>query len=108
MFPVGKSGDRQRAVWHGARVSKAAAPSPFPTHLASPSVFAYIDLGASRNLRVTKRDCRTWFDQLVLPRDLRTFMARPRVTRAELRAAGASDDEHNTYLESRERVYCGR
>ena len=91
IFPVGKSGGRQRAVWHGSRVSESAAIPPGPRHLADPCAFAHLGLSDGRRLRVTKRECRYWFYQLVLPAGLRNFMARPRVSRKELHDAGFTD-----------------
>ncbi len=84
VFPVDKANHRQRVVWHGTRVSDAAAAPPKPRHLASPSVFGFVELRDGRLLRVSKRDCRTWFDQLLLPGALSRFMARPRIWVQEL------------------------
>jgi len=98
IFPVGKSLGRQRAVWHGTRVSEAAAAPPAPRHLADPSAFAHLDLPGSLLLQVTKRDCMTWFDQLVLPHALRPFMARPKVTLGELQKHGVTDAELGSFL----------
>ena len=78
-------------VWHGTRVSEAATRPPKPRHLANPSVFSFLELQDHESLRVTKRDCRTWFDQLALPDDLSLFMGRPKVRRTELLAAGLSE-----------------
>jgi len=97
VFPVGKAGGRQRAVLHGARVSDAAARPPAPRHLANPSVLPFIALADQAQLRLTKRDCRCWFDQLRLPRALRAYMARPPLTRHELLAGGLSDDDITAY-----------
>jgi hypothetical protein len=44
-------------------------------------VFGFLELSEHESLRVTKRDCRTWFDQLALPDDLALCMARPKVRR---------------------------
>ena len=98
VFLVKKAGERQRVVWHGSKVSAAASKPPAPQHLASPSVFGFIDLELGKRLRVTKRDCRTWFDQLVLPEDLRLFMARSRVSLAELVEAGGTHEEISEFL----------
>ncbi len=92
-FPVGKANDRQQVVWHVTRVSVAAAPSPKPRHLANPSVFGFLELAEGRLLRVSKRDCRTWFDQLALPMALSRFMARPRISVQELLTAGMTQHE---------------
>ncbi len=39
IFPVGKSSGNQREVWHGSRVSAAAARLRRPPNLASPTAF---------------------------------------------------------------------
>ena len=94
VFPVAKAGGTaQRLVWHGTRVSLAAARPPAPRHLADPSVIVLLDLGAAARLRVFKRDCSTWFDQLALEPGMSAFFGRPRVQRAELLAAGLSEAE---------------
>jgi len=77
-----------REVWHGARVSAAAVPPPCPPHLASPSVFPYLEASDSNKLRVSQRDARTYFDQLVLPAELSVWMARPPVSLHELVEVG--------------------
>ncbi len=59
VFPVGKRRDRQRLVWHGTQVSRAAARPPPPRHLANPAVFGFLELEAGQCLRVSKRDCCT-------------------------------------------------
>ena len=48
---------------------------------------------AGRSLRVTKRDCKTWFDQLKAHPDIGSFFGRPLVTRVELLEAGLSEAE---------------
>ncbi len=53
VFPVGKSSGNQREVWHGSRVSAAAARPPRPAHLASPTAFRAIELGDSEVLRLS-------------------------------------------------------
>ena len=98
MFPVGKSdGKSQHVVWHGTRVSLAAARPPALRHLADPSVFGSLDLGPTAFLRVSKRDCRTWFDQLVVDEGIGEFFGRPAVTRAELLGAGATCKDIGTF-----------
>ena len=49
-----------------------------------------LDLPSGSRLRVTKRDCKTWFDQLLLHDSLRPFFGRPRVSQAELVGVGLS------------------
>ncbi len=93
VFPVAKTSLKQRVVWHGTRVSDAAAPPPPPRHLADPAAFGFLELSEGRALRVTKRDCQTWFDQLAAPAELRAFFGRPRVYRSELLAAGLCEAE---------------
>ena len=93
IFPVGKAGGKQRAVWNGTRVSLAAARPPAPLHLADPAAFGMLDLEASATLRVTKRDCKTWFDQLSVHPDIGLYFGRPRVTRSELHGEGLTDPD---------------
>jgi hypothetical protein len=62
ILPAVKRGGRQRAVWHGARVSLAAARPPAPRLLANSSGLAALHLRPGRRIRLTKRDCRCWFD----------------------------------------------
>ena len=94
VFPVGKSdGVHQREVWHGARISDVCAPPPAPRLLASPSAFCAVELPGAGLLGVTKRDARTYFDQLLLPTRLLPYMARPPVTVAQLVEAGMPIDE---------------
>ena len=93
VFPVGKSSGNQREVWHGSRVSEAAAHPPRPAHLASPTAFRAIELGLDEVLRVSKRDGRCFFDQLLLPECLKEFMGRPAVSVSQLVDAGLSDAE---------------
>ena len=98
VFPVGKSdGKSQRVVWHGTRVSLAATRPPAPRHLADPSVFGSLDLRPTALLRVSKRDCRTWFDQLVVDEGIGEFFGRPAVSRAELLGAGVTCEEIATF-----------
>lgn len=90
VFLVIKAHGRQRVVWHGTRCSEAAAKPPKPRLMSNPSVLAFLQRFDGRQLRVTKRHCCTWFDQLVLPLALSPFMARPRVSARELLDAGFS------------------
>ena len=93
VFPVAKSGgSAQRLVWHGTRVSKAAAHPPAPRHLADPSAFGMLDLSAAARLRVTKRNCKTWFDQLAVDRSIGCYFGRPRILRSELIGGGLTPD----------------
>ena len=51
VFPVAKSGgSAQRLVWHGTRVSEAAAHPPPPRHLADPSIFGMLDFSTAARL----------------------------------------------------------
>ena len=93
VFPVGKAGGKQRVVWNGTRVSLAAARPPAPLHLADPASFGLLDVPTGVQLRVAKRDCKTWFDQLAVSNDIGDFFGRPRVSRAELIEGGLTPDE---------------
>ena len=84
VFPVGKAGGKQRVVWNGTRISLAAPRPPPPVHLADPCSFGLLDIPAGVQLRVTKRDCKTWFDRLAVHRDIGDFFGRPRVGQSEL------------------------
>ena len=92
----GKSGDKQRVVWNGIRVSLASARPPAPEHLADPAAFGMLDLTVGTQLCVTKRDCRTWFDQLEDPA-ISDFVGRPSVTRGELTGGGLADHDVATF-----------
>lgn len=85
---VGKPSGKQRAVWNGRRVSQAAAPPPKPEHLACPSSLLHLEATAVKPLRVSKRDGSCWFDQLLLPLQLRKWMVRPPVHVSELVSIG--------------------
>ena len=50
-----------------------------------------LDLESGVCLRVTKRDCKTWFDQLAVHPDIGLYFGRPRVTRSELHSEGFTD-----------------
>ena len=71
----------------------AAARPPAPLQLADPAAFGMLDLEASATLRVTKRDCKTWFDQLSVHPDIGLYFGRPRVTRSELHGEGWTDPD---------------
>ena len=94
VFPVGKSGGKaQRVVWHGTRVSEAVAKPPAPRHLADPSIFGLLDLEAGLTLRVTKRDCRTWFHLFAVGPSIVEYFARPPVSRRDLLEHGMTNDD---------------
>ncbi|CAE7271224.1 UVR8 [Symbiodinium sp. CCMP2592] len=94
VFAVGKpGGKRQRAVWHGRRVSAAAQAPPKPRHLASPSALAFLECRPQHRVRCSKRDASCWFDQLRLPCKLQRWMGRPPVTLDELRDVGGMNFE---------------
>ena len=72
VLAVSKPGTgKLREVWHGRRVSQAAAAPPPPRHLASPTALLHLEASADHPVRVSKRDARCWFDQLSLPPQLR-------------------------------------
>lgn len=93
VFPVGKAGGKQRVVWNGTRMSLAASRPPPPLHRADPACFGVLDLPSGFHLRATKRDCKTWFDQLAVCSDICDFFGRLRVTRAELVEEGLTCSE---------------
>ena len=66
-------------------------PPPRPRLLASPSAFVALELGPEQLLRVSKRDGKCFFDQLLLPRSLTPYMGRPSLTVGELLDAGFTE-----------------
>ena len=100
VLAVGKpGGNRQRAVWHGRRVSQAAILPPKPPLLVSPSALLHLRASVDEPIRVSKRDAACWFDQLALPSSLRKWMARPSVGLGELMRAGLTRQELKHMLE---------
>ena len=93
VFAVGKAGGKQRVVWNGTVLSASASRPPPPRHLADPAAFSMLDIASAAVLRVTKRDCRTWFDQLALTDDIGNFFGRPSVTRLEMNQYGIDNTE---------------
>ena len=86
-------GKRQRAVWHGKRVSAAATRPPKPRHLASPTVLSLMECPAGQKIRCSKRDASCWFDQLQLPAAMQRWMGRPSITARELCTVGGLTPE---------------
>ena len=84
VFAVGKSSGNQREVWNGANLSSGAAPPPRPPHLANPSCFLDLEALDGDRVRVTKRDARCYFDQLRLPRHLRSWFGRPSLRMSDI------------------------
>ena len=100
VFAVGKpGGSRQREILHGQRASRAAIPPPRPPNLCCPTALTTLESSTTGHLRVSKRDAKCWFDQLLAPDCLRQFLGRPRVSGAELRSAGVSASELRSFLE---------
>ena len=93
VFTVPKADGTLREVWHGTRPSQAAGAPPQPTHLANPEALARISLLPNERLWGSKRDCRSLFDQLRAPDDLRPFFGRPSLCVRELLGAGMAMDE---------------
>lgn len=102
VLAVGKAdSQRQREVWHGKRVSAASVSPPPPRHLACPSALVHPEARPGKHIRVSKRDASCWFDQLVCPEELRCFMGRPPVSRAELyEIGGLRQAEVDSFLET--------
>ena len=93
VFPVGKSAGKQRVVWNGTRVSLAASRPLSLLHLADPASFGLLDVPSGVQLRATKRDCKTWFDQLAVHQDIGEYFGRPCVSRSELFERGFTREE---------------
>ena len=79
--------------WNGTRVSLAASRPPAPLHLADPACFGMLDVPSGVQLRVTKRDCKTWFDHLAVHQDTGEYFGRPCVSRSELLEQGFTREE---------------
>ena len=75
-FYISKPGkDALRHIWNGNSLSAASAPAPPPRFLANPSAFLHLRASDDAPLYLSTRDCRSWFEQLRLPHELRPFMA---------------------------------
>ena len=101
MVSKGGEGDAQRLreVWHGSRASAAAIEPPLPPHLASVTALTHLQLRGGEICRVSKRDARCCFDQLILPEPLREWMARPPLSEAELcREGGMTASEVRSFI----------
>ena len=97
VFPVGKAGGKQRVDWNGTRVSWAASRPPPPRHLADPASFGLLDIPSGVQLRVTKRDCKTWFVQLAVHLYIGEHVGRPCASRSELLNHGDTCDDIRGY-----------
>jgi len=75
-------------------------------HVAHSNVKKSIDLDRDKRLRVSKRDGRCFFDQLLLPGPLRRFMGRPRIFFNELLGAGMTLAEVQSCAESGTDLSC--
>ncbi len=84
IFPVAKSGDRQRAVWHGTLVSEASQRPVRPRRLGNPAALLALDWPADARVRWSKRDAASFFDTLCCPEELQTWFGRPPVRVSEL------------------------
>ena len=106
VFSVPKNdSDKLREVWHGAKVSLAAARPPKPPHLASPTALLDLEASHAEPLRLSKRDARCLFDQLRLGRHLEPWMGRPPLrVRELLEASDADRAELESYLRDGSRL----
>lgn len=85
IFGVSNRGSaKQREVWQGRDASRACLKPFRPPGLCAPSAVTAIVLREGKLLRVSKRDARSWFDQLSLPSELVEHMARPPVLLGDL------------------------
>ncbi len=90
IFPVPKSGGRQRAVWHGTLVSEASARPVRPRRLGNPAAFLALDWPHGTTVGWSKRGAASFFDTLRCPPELSTWFGRPSVKIGDLRAGGLS------------------
>ena len=74
-----------REVWVGSRVSSASAKLPPPPHLLTPDAMLHLECPPGQQLRLTKRDGETLFDQRGnVPESLRKYFGRPGLTLGDL------------------------
>ncbi len=88
IFPVPKSGDRQRAVWHGTLVSEGALRPVKPRRLADPSAFLAVDWARGTTVRWSKRDAASFFDTFLCPEELTPWFGRPAIAARDLCRVG--------------------
>jgi hypothetical protein len=100
-FFISKPGKKAlRHLWNGTYVTDAALPAPAPRHLANPSTFAFLRASIDRPLYLSTRDCRSWFEQLSIPEQLRPYMGQQPIRgRTLLSALDLSLDEMRSYLD---------
>jgi hypothetical protein len=67
VFPVPKSGDRLRLVWHGGKISDLALRPPAPRRLGNPAALLDVIVSRDADLFLSKRDAASFFDVLKAP-----------------------------------------
>ena len=81
---------RQRKIWDGSVLSQMASPPPKPHRLANPSSFLDICVPKQAELYMSKRDASTYFDSLVVPKQLQPWFGQQPVQVKELVKVGLS------------------
>ena len=90
-FYITKPGkDMLRHLRNGNKLSASAAAAPPPRFLCNPSVFTHLRASDERPLYLSSRDCRSCFEQLALPEQLREYMAQQPIRCAHLVKRGIS------------------
>ena len=91
VFVIGKKGStRLREIWAGNGLSEVALKPRKPRKpplLGNPAVFQHIIKPKHCPLYMSKRDAKAFFDLLYLPRELRPYFGRPRVSLKHLCSA---------------------
>ena len=85
IFGVAKEASgRQRGVWNGAELADLAVRPPIPPMLGNPSDLNVLEASDDQPIFLSKRDGRSFFDQLHMDPALRELFGTPCVTRDEL------------------------
>ena len=99
IFTVGKSSGGLREVWNGHDLSTLAALPPKPPHLAGVTALVDLEADASTPVVAYKRDARCFFDQLLLPTQLRAHFGRPWLRCSDIfRYTNMNIDELSSHL----------
>jgi hypothetical protein len=93
-----RDGKALREIWSGNIITAAAIRPLKPPLQANPAALTLLEASVDRPLWASGRDAETYFDQLLLPPELRSCMGQPVLTLAELRSVGATDAELNTWM----------
>ena len=78
LFYIGKhDSNRLREIWSGGEITAAAFPPAKPPLQATPASLATLEASDDRPLWLSCRDGKVFFDQLMVPKELRAYFGRP-------------------------------